>query len=141
MYDSKKAHVDRVRCNLTEFLESSELNTEDERQELITDCDALLKGLQIHESAAHILANPRGSMRIEYPMPIKRKLLSGLRKQAQCSSCPGPDGSQGTLRWHPTRLLLKQRRREDNNSNEDFNAIVAQIPPGKWQDIGLRIPL
>ncbi|KAM0260059.1 hypothetical protein ACHAQJ_002983 [Trichoderma viride] len=140
-YPSKKAHIDRVRSNLAVFLESSELHVEDERQELFTDCEGLLKNLRVHESAAHILANPPKSGKIEYTMPIKRKLLSGLRKQCVCDSCPRPDGSQGKLRWHPIRLLLAQKPLEDNSQTVDFNALVAQVPQERWQDVGLSVPL
>ncbi|KAJ4152234.1 hypothetical protein NW765_017743 [Fusarium oxysporum] len=127
--------------NLAAFFESTELKIKDERQELITDCESLLKSLQIHEGPAHILANPPKDVRIEYPVPIKRKLLSGLRKQSLCSSCPRLDRSQGHIRWHLTRLLLKYRPPENNNQALNFDALVARDPPERWQDIGLSVPL
>ncbi|KAB8213018.1 peptidase S8/S53 domain-containing protein [Aspergillus novoparasiticus] len=79
-------------------------------------------------------------MRVEYPVPIKRKLLSGLRKQSLCSLCPGLDASQDSLRWHPTRLLLEHRPPGHDSHTLDFNVIVTKIPTGSWQDIGLSVP-
>ncbi|KAL6808590.1 peptidase S8/S53 domain-containing protein [Trichoderma camerunense] len=136
-YPSNKAQVDRARYNLAKFFKFSNYN---ERQELLENCDALLKGLEVHESPTHILAHPPNTQKIEYTMAIKKKLFSGLRKQSMCDSCLGINASQDSPRWHQTRLLLKQKPREDNCETIDFNIVVARIPQERWQDIGLSVP-
>jgi hypothetical protein len=110
-------------------------------QQLFKYCQAILEGLQVHQRAAHILPNPPNSERIAYPVSIKKKLLSGLRKQSHCASCPEPNASRDNIRWHPTRLLLTQKRLEDDIRNISFDALIAGIPRERWQDIGLSIPL
>ncbi|KAL7905794.1 subtilisin-like protein [Trichoderma velutinum] len=137
-YSLPKAQTNRLRKNLAKFFRSSNHN---ERQELSKNCEDLVEGLQKHESIEHILANPPRSGKIEYSTSIKRKLLSGLRNNSICASCVGADESQDSPRWHPTRLLLQQKPRQNNYDTIDFNAVVARIPQERWQDIGLSVPL
>ncbi|UKZ78126.1 hypothetical protein TrVFT333_005860 [Trichoderma virens FT-333] len=140
-YPTTKFQIDQVRYNLGVFLKSSDFKAEDEMQELLANCNTLLKGLRVYESAAHILANPPNSRTIEYPMHIKEKLLSGLRKQSLCASCPNDDGIQRSPRWHPIRLLLKQKPLGVDSQTVDFNVLVARTFQERWQDVGLSISL
>ncbi|KAL6695291.1 peptidase S8/S53 domain-containing protein [Trichoderma pleuroticola] len=132
-----QAHTDRPLNNLAEYFKSSHHK---EGQELSKDCEDLSDALWAHPGVEHLLANPPKSGKIEYPMSVKRRLLSSLRNNSICT-CVGPDESQGSPRWHPTRLLLPQKPREDNCKTVDFNAIVARIPQECWQDSGLSVPL
>ncbi|KAM6486265.1 peptidase S8/S53 domain-containing protein [Trichoderma sp. SZMC 28011] len=132
-----KADIDRLRKNLTKFLKSSDYN---ERQQLSKNCEDLVEALQKHESINHILAKPPRSGRGEYPVSVKRKLLSGLRNNSICT-CVGPDESQGSPRWHPTRLLLQQKPRQDDRRVIDFSAVVARVPEERWQNVCLSVPL
>ncbi|KAH0527552.1 hypothetical protein TsFJ059_002544 [Trichoderma semiorbis] len=133
-----KAHTNRLRNNPIEFLNSSDNN---ERAKLSKHCENLSDALYAHVSIEYLLANPRRSERIEYPVSIKKKLLSGLRENSICTSCVGVKENQGSTRWHPTRLLLQQKPREGNCETVDFNAIIARIPQERWQDVGLSVPL
>lgn len=109
-------------------------------QQLFKYCRAILEGLQVHQRAAHILPNPPKSEKIAYPAFVKENLLSGLRKQSHCASCPEPNRGGDNIRWHPTRLLLTQKPLEDDVRTVSFNALIAGIPQERWQDIGLNIP-
>ncbi|PKK55073.1 hypothetical protein CI102_73 [Trichoderma harzianum] len=133
-----KVQTDLLRNNLAEYLKSLDHN---ECQELSKTCEGLVKALQMHESMQDILANPPKSEKIEYPMSVKRKLLSGLRNDSICASCVGLDESQGSPQRHSTRLLLQQKPREDNCDTINFNAIIARIPQEGWKDVGLSVPL
>lgn len=99
-----------------------------------------MEALQKYESIDHILDNPPGSEVIEYSASVKRKLLSGLRNNSICT-CVRPDESQGSPRWHPTRLLLQQKPRQDNRRVIDFNAVVALGPKERWRNVCLSVPL